>query len=579
MKKLTPILTGILLCYGSLYSQTFTRITTGDIVNDIGHSEGCSWIDYDDDGDLDMFVPNRAYQNDFLYTNNGDGTFSKITSGSIVNDGAITVGCTWGDVEGDGDLDLFVSDHWGGNNLFYTNNGDGTFTKITSGDIVNDGGHSMGSSWVDYDNDGDLDLFVANAGNQKDFLYANDGSGTFTKITTSNIVKDTLETNSCSWADFDSDGDLDLFVTCYNANRYYTNNGDGSFTEITSGGIVDDYAASHGCSAGDFDNDGDLDLFIANSYNQDNLLYRNDGNNIFYWIITGDIVHDGGDSVSSSWGDYDNDGDLDLFVTNHTGQDNFFYRNDGNGVFTKITSVNIVTDGGESETCVWGDYDNDGDLDLYVANGGGSQDEKNFLYQNDGNSNHWIKIRCIGTVSNTTALGTVVRVKAVINGSPVWQMRQISGQTGYASQNPLNAHFGLGDATSVDSIRIEWPSGIEEVYTNVLADKYMICTENQGATRVDFSRNTIPGKFELFQNYPNPFNPVTTIRFNIPEADHVTLKIFDIHGRAVKTILDSPLNPGEHRVHLDAGHLSSGVYFYRLRAGDFVQTKKLILLR
>jgi hypothetical protein len=409
-------------------TQNFTKITTGDIVNDGGNSEGCSWIDYDNDGDLDLFVSNRHGQNNFFYENNGGGTFTKITSGVIVNDGGNSIGNSWGDYDNDGDLDLFVCGLYE-NNLLYQNNGDKIFTKITTGDIVNDGGHTHSSSWGDYDNDGDLDLFVTNGGYENNFLYSNDSDGSFTKITTGDIVNDGGWSHNCNWGDYDKDGDLDLFVANaegFPNNFLYSNNGDGSFIKIT----------------------------------------------------TGEIVNDGGFSHSCSWGDYDNDGDLDLFVANAINENNFLYSNNGDGSFTKITTGVIVNEGGSSEACSWGDYDNDGDLDLFVSNGGSEVNENNFLYANDGNTNSWLNVKCIGTISNHCAIGTKVKTKSTINGKIVRQIQEIPGKTGYASQNSLNAEFGLGDATLIDSIIIEWPSGIVQITTNVNVNQFLTIVED-----------------------------------------------------------------------------------------------------
>ena len=459
----------------SIIGELFIRITEGDIVNDGGASEGCSWGDYDNDGDLDFFVTNRHDQDNFFYQNNGDSTFRKITSDVITTDGGNSFSSSWADYDNDGDLDLFVANGNNQNNFLYANTGAATFVKITTGDIVNDGGDCMGCSWGDYDNDGALDLFVANDNNQNNFLYVNNGDGTFAKITTGDIVNDGGNSHAPSWADYDNDGDLDLFVANGNNqnNFLYSNHGDGTFSKITISDIVNDGCYSHNSSWGDYDNDGDLDLFVANGNNQNNFLYSNNGDGNFIKITTGDIVNDGGYSGGSSWGDYDNDGDLDLFVANG-GQSNFLYSNNGDGTFTKIITGNVVNSGGLSNSCSWCDYDNDGDLDLFVAN---EEDEDNFLYQNNGNDNNWINIQCVGVASNTSAIGAKVRVKATINGNSVWQMREISGQTGYANQNSLNDEFGLGNATIIDSIKIEWPSGIVQILNNVAINQFLIVTE------------------------------------------------------------------------------------------------------
>jgi len=248
-------------------------------------------------------------------------------------------------------LDLFVA-NFGGDNFLYQNNGDGTFTPITAGAMVNDGGFSAGGSWGDYDNNGDLDLFVANANGEDNFLYQNNGEGTITRIIIGEIVNDSGRSFGSSWGDYDNDGDLDLFVV--NAadqgvgedNFLYQNNGDPegtgqvTFTRIITGAIVNDRGTSRGSSWADYDNDGDLDLFVANFGfvgAEDNFLYQNNGDGTFTPIISGAIVNDSGRSFGSSWGDYDNDGDLDLFVAN-AGEDNFLYQNNGDGTFTPITA-------------------------------------------------------------------------------------------------------------------------------------------------------------------------------------------------------------------------------------------------
>ena len=183
------------------------------------------------------------------------------------------------------------------------------------------------------------------------------------------------------------------------------------------------------------------------------------------------------DPVGCAWGDYDNDGFLDLFVCRQLGQNNVLYHNNGNGTFTKVTEGRPVNDGGNSVGCAWGDYDNDGFLDLFVANGAfGDVSQNNFLYRNNGNGNKWIKIKLIGTVSNRAGIGAKVRVKATIGSRTVLQLREISSGCGYAGQNTL-AHFGLGDATNVDLVRIEWPSGTVQEFHDVAVKQLLTVTE------------------------------------------------------------------------------------------------------
>jgi hypothetical protein len=464
----------------TVISDLFTRILEGDIVSDAG-AIGCSWADYNNDGYGDLFVANQFGQNNHLYRNNGNGTFTKITEGAIVNDGGHSQSSSWGDYDNDGYLDLFVTNADSQRNFLYHNNGDGTFTKITQGAIVNDVASSIGSAWGDYDNDGFLDLFVANANDQNNFLYRNNRNGTFTKITTGNIVNDGGNSSGCNWVDYDGDGDPDLFVANRNQKNFlYRNTGNSTpagvaFIKISSGAIVDEANVSIGGSWADYDNDGDLDLFVALG-GPTNALYANDGRGNFAKIISGPVVQDGFVAESGSWGDYDNDGDLDLFVSNLFGGQDRLYRNDGGGNFTSITNSVVVNKPFlNSHGNAWGDYDNDGDLDLFVATA--TAGFTNLFYQNNGNSNSWINIRCIGTTSNASAIGAKVRVKAGINERPVWQMQEISSQTGAFSQNSLNAEFGLGEAAVIDSLRVEWPSGLVTIQTNVAANQFLTVTE------------------------------------------------------------------------------------------------------
>ena len=158
-------------------------------------------------------------------------------------------------------------------------------------------------------------------------------------------------------------------------------------------------------------------------------------------------------------------------------ENNFLYRNNGDGTYTKITAGSLVNDLGYSTGCAWADYDNDGFLDLFVSNGWVTKSENNFLYRNSGNANNWINFRLIGTASNRSAIGAKVRVKATIGGNAIWQLRELSGGGNYGSQNDLRANFGLGGATNVDTVRIEWPSGTVQELHNIAAKQFLTITE------------------------------------------------------------------------------------------------------
>ncbi len=488
MKKLQIIsflgLGFFLLISNNSNSQVFTKIEASSVINDTSDFRSASWVDYNNDNHLDLFVATWRGFNNFLYSNNGNGTFTKILMGDVVTDMATSYGGIWGDYNNDGNIDLFVPNFNFQKNYLYANNGDSSFTKITFGNIITDEADTRSACWGDFNNDGFLDLFVANGNNQNNNLFVNNHNGTFTKVTSGIIVQDGGNSFSCSWADFDNDQDLDLFVANRHENNFlYTNNGDDSFTKQFNGPVVNDGGVSNSGSWGDYDNDGDLDLFVANGdqfNNTENILYENLGNgNFFKKTNCCDIVTDKMNSWDSSWGDYDNDGDLDIFVANYDlDQNNELYSNNGDGTFTKVNSNLITNDKALSRSCVWGDYDNDGDLDLFISNGFETNLQPNFLYINNGNNNNWINLKCIGSISNSSALGTIIKIKAQINGNFYWQFRDISSQTGNRSQNSLNVEFGLGDAPIIDSLVVYWPSGLIQILTDLDVNQMLTLAES-----------------------------------------------------------------------------------------------------
>lgn len=196
-----------------------------------------------------------------------------------------------------------------------------------------------------------------------------------------------------------------------------------------------------------------------------------------------------------------------------------------------------------------------------------------------GNNNNWINIKCVGTVSNRTAIGAHIRAKATISGAAVWQTREIAQQSGGGGHNSLRVHFGFGDATVIDSLVIRWPSKMTEVYTNVAINQFLTAIEGHSLTSVTEEQGERPAAFSLSQNYPNPFNPSTTIRYALPHAGVVTLKIFDVQGQELVTLVNEKQPAGEHAISWRADGLPSGLYLYRLQVGDWMETRKMILAK
>jgi len=562
-------------------------VTSGEIVTEVAFSWGCAWGDYDQNGFLDLFVGNNGINS--LFNGNGDGTFTKVLEEPFLTDAGNSRGGSWGDYDNDGNLDLFVPNN-GTDDFLYHNDGFASgfsFTKITDDTIANDGTDSRGSSWVDYDQDGFIDMFVARVGD--DFLYRNNGDGSFAKVDTGIIVNDGLFSIGPSWCNFDNDGDPDLFVANFfsNGNRLYRNNGNGWFTRDTTSPAGTDAGDCSAGSWGDYDNDGDFDLFVANTAGT-NLLYTNNGppDHAFTKVTSGPIATDAGTSYGSTWADFDNDGDLDLFVANIG--INFYYQNNGppDYSFTKITGINITTDGGNSYGSCVGDIDNDGDLDLFIANSGA-----NFLYLNDGNGNGWINILCEGKVSNVSAIGTRVLALATFNGSSIWQMQEVMGQTAYYSQSSMNVEFGFGNASMIDSIVIEWPSGTVDRYGPTPVNEFFTATEGAGiVVGVEQGGSSLPENSVLLQNYPNPFNPETMISFRLSRESSVKLTVSNILGEVVDVVLEDIKPAGFYEVRWNGANqvgnqVSAGIYFYHLRGepaeadGRESIIRKMILLR
>ncbi len=473
---------GVLLLSVNLFGVSFTRVTTGPVVSDSGYSRSVNFVDYDNDGYPDIYVGNGASNAgvnaiNFLYHNNRDGTFTQVLNDTIVTILASSDGTAWGDYDGDGFPDLFIATWRGQQNLLFHNEHGTGFTRVTGLSPTLPATWSDFAAWADYDNDGYLDLIVTVGFSSPlgNLLYHNNGDGTFTQVTSGPVVTDAVTGHGVAWGDYDNDGRLDLFVCNVGSpNALYHNLGGGQFEKITTGAIATDIGPSIRACWGDYDNDGYLDLFVANTNGHMNFVYHNNGDGTFTKITTGPVVTNGGWSDAGAFADLDNDGNLDLFVTSgfHTTQDhNFLFMGKGDGTFVQDTSGPIATDTGWSVGFSFGDIDRDGDLDLVVAKCL-NQNEDNALYVNQGNSNHWINIQPIGSLGNHFGIGTRIRLKATIGGIPKWQIRETTSLTGAGQNGPL-AHFGLGDATTIDSLVLQFPSGKKRILTNVAVDQYL----------------------------------------------------------------------------------------------------------
>jgi len=485
----------------------FVKITEGDIANDREPSYSSTWLDYDGDGHLDVYLLNSDASSGerparaSLYRGFADGSFKRITN-SLSARVARNVTAAVADYDHDGDDDLYVlGNTWPTYDYrpddLYQNRGDGEFTAVPGQSWSLDLDNSADCGWADYDRDGLPDLYVADANlAAPECLYRQRTEGGFAKMTAAQagtIVTVNLAAYACAWADYDNDGDPDLWVSSGDGHcRLHQNDGRGYFSAATNAGTITTVPANGTGVWGDYDNDGWLDFFtVASPWGSVttavNALHRNLEGTSFIDVASAAGVAMPNDAWASAWGDYDNDGWLDLFVANFTGGTNLLYRNLGDGTFEALDVGSPIRDGDLRATVAWVDYDNDGFLDLFITCGNGTP-LPNHLYRNNalalGNANHWLKIELNGQAANRSGIGARICVKATIDGQEVWQVREISGNSGYQGGYGLMAHFGLGDATKADIVRVEWPSGNVEELADVSANQLRSITETVGITPV-----------------------------------------------------------------------------------------------
>ena len=497
---------------------------------------GTAFFDYNNDDYLDIYLVNGApltentpdvLPTNQLYQNNGNGTFTDVTLHAGVGDTSYGIGCCVGDYDNDGNSDLFVTNF--GKNVLYRNNGDGTFSDVSQQVGITDRSlFSAGCAFADYDNDGWLDLVVVNYvlldledapdcsqegipaycrpeefAPVPDHLYRNNGDGSFTNVTQEAGINLPGRGLGVVWTDIDNNGWLDLYIANdREANFLYINNGDGTFTEAgelhgAARNEHGDNESSMGIDTADYDNDGDLDIILTHYQAETNTLYQNDGSGVF-WDVTAQTRIGEQTHLPLAWGtgfvDFDNDGWLDLFFANghlHDNvedlqevgvykQQNQLFHNLGNRTYSDITdkSGDGLRIKKSSRGAIFGDYDNDGDMDILVTNIGDSPD----LLRNDtAPINNWISIKMIGKKSNRDAIGAKVKLKF---GETSTLMEMKSGGS-YLSQNQFRSQIGLGTAKKVDQIIVNWRHGVQDVIEDVQSNQHLTIREEDGIISVE----------------------------------------------------------------------------------------------
>ena len=556
---------------GSPTGLTFADVSPTAGTGGTRAGRGCAWGDFDGDGDADLFVSCAAGNSYYLYRNNGNGTFTDIAStAGVLGAGASGQGACWGDYDNDGDLDLFVPTV--GTNILYRNNGNATFTNVAAAaGVAYTGAGCIGGSWCDYNRDGRLDLFVGTF-ETGDLLYRNNGNGTFTEVAGSlGVAGDAVDTFGGSWCDYDRDGWPDLFVHHDGApNHLYHNDGGAGFSDVTPAIMIEPDVRSWGATWTDYDHDGDFDLYVTN-LGSPCRLYRYTGGGAFTESGAAAGVAPSGSQTGSCSADFDNDLDDDFYVTVYD-QPNLYYENvTGAAYFNNPKAADALQGRGTATA----DYDGDGDVDLFVVNSNGPFR----LYQTAGVSNAWKRLRLVGTTSNRAAIGARVTWRS----HGLTQIKQISGGGGYISQDDQVLSFGLGASAGPDTFDIVWPSGGFQRVTGLPRNSTQTITEASSFSGVEPGVEP-PPEARLRQNRPNPFNPTTRIGFELGATGPVRLDIFDLQGRLVRTLVDARLPAGAHEVAWDGergdgGPAASGVYLYRLTVPGAVHSRKMILQR
>lgn len=487
------------------------------------------WGDITGDGKLDLIVPKHELSlhgprgngpPPFIYLNNGNGTFRDFRHSAGVHredpDTGAWLGFAFGDYDADGKLDLIIVEppYQSGpeqndptRNILYKGNGDGTFEYVS--DLVGlELGRNYGECafWVDYDNDGKLDLFIKNIPDAilggVNVLYHNNGDSTFSQVPNAGGLADAThgvtEGTVCSFADYDNDGFMDVaFGGNGTAEALYRNNGDGTFTDVTDVSGIIARQNSNAIAWGDYNNDGFLDLYVsrgdpAGQGLLGGTLYRNNGNGTFTDVTANAGLDQSTNCWAAIWGDYDNDGFLDLFVARAgttrigVGNANLLYHNNGNGTFTDVAAaegVQLEDDLATSahKVAAWGDYNDDGSLDLVLKdgvgptaiNGDGAQGF-HFLFKNNGNRSRFLKVNLQGVQSNRNGIGA--RVTARYRTGMGFRENNGGGGGEYASQGSGPLHFGIGTARNV-SVTVEWPSGIVDILPQVPANSTITVVE------------------------------------------------------------------------------------------------------
>ena len=540
---------------------------------DSEYGGGVSFADFDNDGwdDITYASENGV---DLYFFKNTNGVYNLVTFNGISNTSKAKQ-VIWVDYDNDGDKDFFVT-AIEGKNTFYSNDGEMNFTDISSTiGIFQTDLFTYGASFGDIDNDGDLDLFISNRSPEDhNYLYRND-SGIYVDITGTSGISLEGQLSFCSiFFDYDKDGLQDIYVSNdkeENINRLYKNLGDGVFQDVSVSSNAGVDVSAMSTTLGDFNNDGWFDIYITNtpfsqvSSIQGNVLLKNNGDGTFTNVAT----ETGTSFDSVGWGavflDADNDGLLDIYVSsseNGNGSliSSAFYHQQTDETFIIPQDIGFNIDLRESYSNAIGDINNDGKPEIVVGN----DTENNFLWQNNtSNENNWLKVKLEGVVSNKDGIGNTIEIN--VNGES--QYRYTLAGEGYLSQNSFYEFFGTGLSNIVDYLKVTWTAtGVTETFTNIEANQSITIKEGIGI----LSNNNYVIE-DLLSIYPNPSND-GIFKLSVKNNESHTLKVYDLSGRLIVKIKNIKDND-----EFSLNYCKKGIYIANLSSSQKNSIIKLVL--
>jgi len=564
------------------FEDVATQVGVNYSYGDSEYGGGVSFADFNNDGWDDITYATEDGAQIYFFENN-NGVFNLVTLNGISNTYK-TKQVIWIDYDNDGDKDLFVT-AIEGINEFYRNDGGMNFTNISStiGFFQTDL-FTYGTSFGDIDNDGDLDAFISNRTsteqNQRNYLYRND-EGTFVDITQSSGIpiedeegNENSQLSFCTmFFDYNKDGFQDIYLAndkTDNINRLYKNLGNGTFEDVSvaSGSGIAVNAMT--TTLGDYNNDGWFDIYITNTQSSQagngNVLLKNNGDGTFT-----NVAEETGTTFNSlAWGavflDADNDTLLDLYVSG--GFDGSigsflsaaFYHQQNDGIFVIPQNIGFENDTRKSFSNAIGDINNDGKPDIIVCN----DTENNFLWENKTtNTNNWLKVKLEGVTTNRDGIGNTIEI--FINGRS--QYRYTLAGEGYISQNSYHEFFGLGEATELDYVKVTWTgTNTEDIIYDVNANQSITIKEGIGVlTSNDIQTNS------LFSLYPNPsYDGVFKLSVNNNKSN--TLKVYDLAGRLILKIKNL-----KDKDQFSLNHCKKGIYLAKVSSDHKSSTIKLVL--